>query len=193
MVSFQSVSGAGKEKLQEWQAQRELGLPMPLANYGDGVDILEGNVIPYIKGEEEKVRKETVKILGAYNYNSIIPASFTVDCTCVRVPVAIGHLEAVYVETEKPITANDVVKSYERFNEVARSTYSTLPSSPKNFVTLVNKPQPRLHVNLDGGMTAIIGRIEEAQYGIKYIVLSNNLQRGAAKGVVHVAEYLLSK
>src|SRR5438105_4296608 len=79
MTSLQAVSGAGRQ-----------GGVLAL----DVVD----NVIPFIPGEEEKVERETKKILGHWGE----PAPFAVSCTCTRVNVTDGHLEAVFVGTDRP-------------------------------------------------------------------------------------------
>jgi len=191
MSSYQSVSGAGKEKLYLWEKQRTTELPFPLDNITQDL-IIEGNVIPLIEGEEAKVKRESLKVLGEYKSGGITTPNFDVQCTCVRVPVAVGHLETVFVETENQVSIEQVLSAYSRFNEASSKNYGTLYSSPKNTITFVDVPQPRLHANLDGGMTAIIGRLEAEDNRIRYVVLSNNLQRGAAKGVIHVAEYLHS-
>lgn len=60
------------------------------------LDIID-NVVPYIPKEEEKVEKETQKILGRVVGNAIEPAAFPVSATCTRVPVLEGHTKAVYV------------------------------------------------------------------------------------------------
>ena len=65
-----------------------------------GLDIID-NVIPYIANEEEKVQRETQKILGALSGQNIEPARFAVSCTCTRVNVREGHTETVFVSTEK--------------------------------------------------------------------------------------------
>jgi aspartate-semialdehyde dehydrogenase len=85
------------------------------------------NVIPYIPGEEEKVQKETQKIMGRMDSEGIVPAQFPVSATCTRVGVLDGHTEAVFVATEKPVSpkkplppcANSMV--LKRFADGARS------------------------------------------------------------------------
>ena len=73
-----------------------------------GLDALE-NVIPYIPGEEEKVQKETQKILGAIGDGGIRPAQFPVSATCTRVAVLDGHTEAVYVATPHQFHAENAI------------------------------------------------------------------------------------
>src|SRR3989338_3979365 len=204
MSSYQAVSGGGSSLLQLWSDQRRelvsgdrLNLPNPLA----GLDVpvinpdraLEGNVIGCIEGEERKVKRETMKILGELNGNRVYNANFLVDCYCVRVPVLQGHFETVFVETKDSCSPDDLIKIYAAFNEQATRRFGSLPSSPKETIVVLDRaPQPFYDVNLHGGMAAVVGRIKrgESQNWIKYQVLSNNTQRGAAKGMVQVAEYL---
>ena len=190
MSSYQAVSGAGKEKLDLWSNQRTSGLPFPINGTADGL-VIEGNAIPFIAQEESKVRTETLKVLGGYAGNGLVPANFGIDCICVRIPVYAGHLESVFVDTEREATVPQVIEAYSRFNIQSFDKFGSLPSSPLNVITLdYDVPQPRLHANLDGGMTAVVGRLDQTGSGLKYVVLSNNLQRGAAKGIILAAEYL---
>src|SRR5205809_4358278 len=92
MTSLQAVSGAGRQ-----------GGVLAL-------DVID-NVIPFIPDEEEKVERETKKILGHWQE----PAPFTVSCTCTRVNVKDGHLESVFVGTERPVDAAAASAAMERF------------------------------------------------------------------------------
>ncbi len=89
MTSMQALSGAGRS-------------PGVI-----GMDIMD-NVVPYIPKEEEKVEKETQKILGTIMGETIAPAPFPVSATCTRVPVMEGHTEAVYVSMKKHATVDEV-------------------------------------------------------------------------------------
>lgn len=198
MTSYQAVSGAGYGALEKWKEQRTTGteLPRPFLSEEplENQPIFEGNVIGYIKGEEQKVKRETLKILGEYKDESIIPANFEIECFCVRVPTYRGHLEAVFVEPARPCSKKDIESIYEEFNEKCKEMYGKLPSSPKQTIRILDRaPQPRYDVNLDNGMSAIIGRIEVTNDWIKYLVLSDNLRKGAAKGSIQVMEYLFSE
>ncbi len=194
MTSYQAVSGAGYDALDRWGEQRtSLDLPKPFENpFETSEAIFEGNVIGYIKDEEEKVGKETLKTLGRYQGGRITPADFPISSFCVRVPTYRGHMEAVFVEPSKSCSADDVKSIYEEFNGRCRELYGDLPSSPEETIVLLDRePQPRLDVGINGGMSAVIGRIEVSNGLIKYLVLSDNLGIGAARGSVHVMEYLL--
>jgi aspartate-semialdehyde dehydrogenase len=175
MTSMQGVSGAGRS-------------PGVIA-----LDIVD-NIIPYIPGEEEKVARETRKILGAVGEGGIAPAAFPVSATCTRAAVIEGHTEAVTVSTETPCTPEDVANAFREFGaELARLA---LPSAPQRLITVHDdpfRPQPRLDRDADGGMTTSVGRIRTdtaLENGIKYILVSHNTKMGAAKGAVLTAEYL---
>ncbi len=109
MTSMQAISGAGRTP---------------------GVDAMNitDNILPYIPKEEEKVRKETRKILGKLKDGKIEDADIRVSCTCTRVPVIDGHTESVFVETEKDI---DPVKAKDLYSESNKNiSVAGLPSAP---------------------------------------------------------------
>ncbi len=175
MTSMQGISGAGRS-------------PGVVA-----LDIVD-NIIPYIPGEEEKVARETGKILGAMGEGGIVPAPIAVSATCTRAAVTEGHTEAVSVALGTCHTPQDVAAAFREFGgELARLA---LPSAPQRLITVHDdpfRPQPRLDRDADGGMTTSVGRIREDQAldnGIKYMLVSHNTKMGAAKGAVLTAEYL---
>src|SRR6476660_600885 len=98
MTSMQSVSGAG----------RSPGV--------SAMDILD-NIVPYIPKEEEKVEKETLKILGKLSGDGIANAPVTVSCTCTRVNVLEGHTESVFVELKKKASLDDVKAVWRSFGK----------------------------------------------------------------------------
>ena len=199
MCSYQAVSGAGHSAIELWGKQREPGIPRPVSTQEitEPPLLFDGNVIGFISDEEPKVKKETLKILGQYKNGAIVPASFIIECFCVRVPTYAGHFEAVFVETQKSCSVDDVKGAFDNFNRVCRDKFSGLPSSPKKAITVMDRsPQPRYDAEIDGGMTTTVGRIEKCELGekwVKYLVLSNNLKKGAAKGAIQVMEYLYTQ
>src|SRR5438132_1619927 len=146
------------------------------------------NVIPFSPGEEEKVERETKKILGHWGE----PAPFAVSCTCTRVNVTDGHLETVFVGTERPVDAATATAAMERFGV---DGLKGLPSAPDRLLQVTPdpfRPQPRRDRNAGDGMTVTVGRVrdEPALRGVKYVVLSHNTKLGAGKGAVLLAEWL---
>lgn len=178
MTSMQGISGAGRS-------------PGVVA-----LDILD-NVIPYISGEEEKVARETGKILGVMGEGGIKPAPIKVSATCTRAAVIEGHTEAVVVSTEKPCSPDDAKAAMRAYGAELMSL--SLPSAPKQMIVVHDdpyRPQPRLDRDVDGGMATSVGRLradEAIENGLKYVLVSHNTKMGAAKGAVLVAEYLAAK
>jgi aspartate-semialdehyde dehydrogenase len=176
MTSLQAMSGAGRS-------------PGVI-----GLDILD-NVIPYIPNEEEKVQRETQKILGVLEGDHIRPAPFAVSCTCTRVCVLEGHTETVFASTQKPCDVSSVIKAMREF--AGDSDVAGLPSAPAHMIRVNDdpfRPQPRLDRDNDGGMATTVGRVREdsvLENGIKYVLVSHNTKMGAARGAVLVAEMLI--
>jgi len=177
VTSMQAVSGAGRN-------------PGVIA-----LDITD-NVIPFIAGEEEKVQKETQKILGLLSGDEIQPADFRVSCTCTRVNVLEGHTETVYLSTAKPCSPEDVAKVMVDFNPLKGLG---LPSAPERMITVSTdpfRPQPRLDRNTENGMSTTVGRIRKdiaLENGIKYVLVSHNTKMGAARGATLTAELLIKQ
>jgi aspartate-semialdehyde dehydrogenase len=176
MTSLQACSGAGRS-------------PGVI-----GLDIID-NVIPFIAKEEEKVEKETRKILGRLASDAITPLDVTVSCTCTRVPVLEGHTEAVFVSLGKPATPAAAAAAMVEFGAdfVARD----FPSAPRRLIVVRDdpyRPQPRLDRDEENGMATVVGRLRvdaALQNGLKYVLVSHNTKMGAARGAVLTAEFLL--
>jgi aspartate-semialdehyde dehydrogenase len=178
MTSMQALSGAG----------RSPGVT--------AMDILD-NIIPYIPKEEEKVEKETIKILGRISGDAIVPAAIAVSCTCTRVNVIEGHTESVFVQLKRKASLADIKKVWREFG--AELATLGLPSAPKQLIVEREdpyRPQVRLDRDEDGGMATVVGRLREdpaLPNGVKYMLVSHNTRMGAAKGAILVAEYLVKK
>ena len=172
VVTMQALSGAGYP-----------GVP--------SLDAL-GNVVPYIGGEEEKMAVETRKILGTLGEAGVAEAGITVSAQCNRVPVIDGHLEAVSVRLSRSASAADVAETMRSWEgALAGMDLPTAPAAPLAVFDDDTSPQPRTHVNLGGGMTVSVGRIQDCPVlGVKFVVLSHNTVRGAAGGAVLNAELL---
>ena len=177
MTSMQAISGGGKA--------------------GVSAMGITDNILPYIPKEEDKVKKETRKILGKLNDGKIEDADIRVSCTCTRVPVIDGHTESVFVETEKEIDPALAKNTYDAYNK--EISVAGLPSAPENYYAFhedPTRPQPRMEREVGGGMTTTIGRVEKEELfdnGIKYILFSHNKKMGSAKGAVLLAEMLYKK
>jgi len=173
MTSFQALSGAGYP-----------GVP--------SLDI-EDNVIPFIEGEEEKVAKETNKLLGKYDENNgtINPSSIEIYCSCNRVAVVDGHLESVYLEAKETMSDPESVLS--NFRSIPQKL--KLPSAPEKPIVVMkekNRPQPRLDRMTGNGMSTVVGRIrqDDSRKVLQYHLLTHNTIRGAAGGAILTAELL---
>jgi len=178
MTSLQAVSGAGRS-------------PGVVA-----LDILD-NIIPYIPKEEEKVEKETRKILGKLVGDAIQPAAFPVSCTCTRVPIIEGHTESVFVSLSRPASEAEVKSAWREHGAAfVRKGY---PSAPRQLIVVHDdpyRPQVRLDRDNDDGMATTVGRLRADPVlpnGIKYLLVSHNTKMGAAKGAVLVAEDLIAR
>jgi aspartate-semialdehyde dehydrogenase len=176
MTSMQSVSGAGR------------------ASPGGvlALDIVD-NVVPYISKEEEKVERETKKILGRLDGDGVIDAPMAVSCTCTRVNVIEGHTESVFVGLKKKASVDEVKRAMREFGRAFVEL--GLPSSPQHLITVSDdpyRPQPRLDRDNESGMTTTVGRVREDAVlgGVKYVLVSHNTRMGAAKGAMLIAEYL---
>ncbi|GIX46888.1 MAG: aspartate-semialdehyde dehydrogenase [Candidatus Tectimicrobiota bacterium] len=178
MTSMQAVSGAGRR-----------GGVLAL-------DLLD-NLIPYIPNEEEKVRRETCKILGRCSAAGLEPAPLRISATCTRVPVLDGHTESVLALTQQPAPLAAVREAFARFGE--DFVRLGLPSSPRQFIVVHDdpfRPQPRLDRDCDDGMATVVGRLRADtafERGVQYVVLSHNTKMGAAKGAVLAAEFLVHR
>ena len=155
------------------------------------LDIID-NVIPFINGEEEKVQRETTKILGQVGRS----AEFVVSASCHRVAVLDGHTEAVFVQTEKPATPAQVEHCMEAFTaEPQKLKLPTAPERPVVVRSEQDRPQPRFDRNEGRGMSVVVGRVRSDPVfsGIKYVALGNNTIRGAAGCALLIAESMKSQ
>jgi aspartate-semialdehyde dehydrogenase len=174
-VTMQAVSGAGYP-----------GVP--------SLDIL-GNVVPYIKNEEEKMEEETQKLLGVVSNGAVTPAPFAMSAQCNRVPVEDGHTESVSIRLKKKASAEEIIAAWNEFR--AEPQHLQLPSAPKQpvvYMTAPDRPQPRFDVDLGAGMTTAVGRLRKCNVlDWKFTVLSHNTIRGAAGAALLNAELLKAK
>jgi len=162
VATYQAVSGAGAQRMEQLRStpagEQDLGVADSSWSF-DGEEF----------DEESKLRGETRKILE-------LP-DLPISATCVRVPVLVGHAEAVWIETEEPLGA-----------ERARELLAAAPS-----VRIEECPTPGMAAGRD---EVLVGRIREdrsVENGLALFVVCDNLRKGAALNAIQIAELLLAR
>jgi aspartate-semialdehyde dehydrogenase len=159
VATYQSVSGAGAQAMERLRGQSPEEHDLRMDWDFDGVEF----------DEEEKLREETRKILE-------LP-ELPVSATCVRVPVLVGHAEAVWVETEEPLSPEEATQ--------------LLGDAPG--LRLEQFPTPGAAA---GGDDVLVGRIRRdptVERGLALFVVGDNLRKGAALNAIQIAELLLAE
>ncbi|MCI9360117.1 MAG: aspartate-semialdehyde dehydrogenase [Hungatella sp.] len=175
-TTYQAISGAGKT-FNDWPE-------------------MEGNIIPYIGGEEEKSEQEPLRLWGTIENGVIVKAQEPViTCQCIRVPVLDGHTAAVFVKFKKKPAKDQLIEKLKNFSGLPQKL--NLPSAPKQFIQYLeedNRPQVAMDVNFEKGMGISVGRLrQDTVYDYKFVGLSHNTVRGAAGGAILCAEALTAK
>ncbi len=175
-TTYQAISGAGKT-FKDWPE-------------------MDGNIIPYIGGEEEKSEQEPLRIWGTIQDGVIVKAKEPViTCQCIRVPVLNGHTAAAFVKFRKKPAKEELIEKLITFKGLPQEL--NLPSAPAQFIQYMeedDRPQVRLDVDFENGMGISIGRLrEDTVYDYKFVGLSHNTVRGAAGGAVLCAELLTAQ
>ena len=157
--TYQSMSGAGASRMEELRATApaEAHLSMDWDFDGEEFD------------EEAKLRAETRKILE-------LP-ELPISVTCVRVPVLVGHTEAIWVETEQPLSPED-----------AQPLLRDAPG-----VRLEDLPAPRDAVGIDEVLVGRVRRDTTVENGLVLFLACDNLRKGAALNAIQIAELLLQR
>jgi aspartate-semialdehyde dehydrogenase len=158
--TYQSVSGAGAQRMDALahEAPADHDLVMDWTWEGDESD------------EEAKLRAETRKILE-------LPR-LPISATCVRVPVMVGHSEAVWVELERPLSAGEAT-------EILREAPSV------QVLELPSFPTPAAAAGEDEILVGRVRRDTAAENGLALYLSSDNLRKGAALNAIQIAELLL--
>lgn len=155
------------------------------------LDIL-GNVVPFIGGEEEKMERETAKILGTLGAGVVVPATFALSAHCNRVPVIDGHMEVVSAGFRDKPSVAAATRALSRF--AGPENVRSLPSSPNPVIEVErrpDRPQPRLDIERGRGMAVTVGRVRPCTLlDLRFVVLGHNTIRGAAGAAVQIAELL---
>jgi aspartate-semialdehyde dehydrogenase len=156
---------------------------------------IQGNVVPFIGGEEEKMEAEPQKLLGKWDGSRFIEAGLGISAHCNRVPVLDGHLECVSLGLKKIASLEEVCEALRTFQ--VDEELASLPTALRHPVIVVdeeNRPQPRRDVEAGQGMAAVVGRIRECPlHDVKLTLLSHNLVRGAAGAALLNAELLAAR
>lgn len=172
VVTMQAVSGAGYPGVAS-------------------LDII-GNVIPFIKNEEEKMEEETLKLLGSVNGAGFKSATFGISAQCNRVAVEDGHTESVSVKLGKKASAEEIIAKWNEFTAIPQE--KNLPTAPPQAVIYdgaPDRPQPRFDLDRGKGMATSVGRLRPCGlFDWKFTVLSHNTIRGAAGAALLNAELL---
>ncbi len=157
--TYQSVSGAGAQRMEELRAtpSGEGNLAMDWDFDGEEFD------------EESKLRDETRKILE-------LP-ELPISATCVRVPVLVGHAEAVWVETEEQLSADE-----------ARDLLGRAPG-----LRLLDFPTPRDALDVDDVLVGRVRQDRTVEHGLVLFVVADNLRKGAALNAIQIAELILQR
>jgi aspartate-semialdehyde dehydrogenase len=153
------------------------------------------NVIPFIEGEEEKLERETQKILGTVGGGAVSPRSVAVSAQTTRVPVVDGHTEAISVELSGHVSREEILEAFRQFRGEPQTL--SLPSAPQRPIVVhdaPDRPQPRLDAESHGGMAVHVGRLRPCPVlGWKFIALGHNTIRGAAGAGLLIAELLYAR
>ena len=182
VATYQSVSGAGKEAMDELFSQTRAIFSAVTPEADKFSKRIAFNVIPHIDifmedgstREEWKMSAETKKILDP---------KINLVATCVRVPVFIGHSEAVNVEFEKPLSADQ-----------ARDILREAPG-----VLVIDKREPGGYVTpfeCVGEDATYVSRLRDdktVKHGISFWCVSDNLRKGAALNAIQIAESLVNR
>jgi aspartate-semialdehyde dehydrogenase len=176
VCTYQAISGAGKT-FESWPEMTD-------------------NLIPFIKGEEEKSEQEPMKIWGRLEGGRIEKATEPViTAQCIRVPATDGHMAAAFVAFERKPDRAEIIEAWRTWEPKPQRL--GLPSAPKPFLTYFeddSRPQTRLDRDIGGGMGVAIGRLRpDALFDYRFVSLSHNTVRGAAGGAVLTAELLTAE
>jgi aspartate-semialdehyde dehydrogenase len=172
--TMQAVSGAGYP-----------GVP--------SLDIL-GNVVPFIRNEEEKLEEETLKLLGKLSGSRVEPLDAKVTAHCNRVAVEDGHTESVSIKLATRASREEILAAWNEFAPLAGHGLPTAPGQPVEWSPAEDRPQPRLDRMRGRGMAATVGRLRPCSLlDWKFTVLSHNTIRGGAGAAVLNGEFLAAQ
>lgn len=155
---------------------------------------ISGNVLPFIKNEEDKMSAEGKKILGGFSNGRFVDSPVHIEANCARVAVRDGHLEAVFVKGGNMPEMSRIARTFADFK--SRPQELALPSAPLAPIIVrsePDRPQPLLDADAGQpdrakGMAITIGRIRVNEDSLRFYLLVHNTIRGGAGGSVLNAE-----
>jgi aspartate-semialdehyde dehydrogenase len=159
VATYQSVSGAGAQAMERLRNEPQDDHDLRMDWSFDGVEF----------DEESKLRLETQKIME-------LP-DLPIQATCVRVPVMVGHAEAIWIETEDDLPP-----------ERAREVLAAAPS-----VRVEDFPSPGKAAGIDDVLVGRIRRDPTVEHGLALFLASDNLRKGAALNAIQIAELVLQR
>jgi aspartate-semialdehyde dehydrogenase len=159
VATYQSVSGAGAQAMERLRNEPQEDHDLRMDWDFDGVEF----------DEEEKLRLETQKIME-------LP-DLPIQATCVRVPVMVGHAEAIWIETAEDLPP-----------ESARELLASAPS-----IRVEDFPSPGKAKGIDDVLVGRIRRDPTVEHGLALFLASDNLRKGAALNAIQIAELVLQR
>jgi aspartate-semialdehyde dehydrogenase len=182
VATYQSVSGAGKEAMEELFAQTKSVYTLDETESKKFPKRIAFNIIPHIDAfMEDGFTKEEWKMVA--ETKKILDPKIKLVATCVRVPVFVGHSEAVNIEFENPITADEA-------REILRNAPGCLVIDKRESGGYVTPYEAA------GEDATYISRIREdptVENGLVLWCVSDNLRKGAALNAVQIAECLINR
>jgi aspartate-semialdehyde dehydrogenase len=180
VATYQAASGAGAAAMQELEEQQRQLVNSEAPTISKFAYQLAYNLIPQVDvftdngytKEEMKMYHETRKIMHS---------DIEVSATCVRVPVMRAHSEAIWIETERPLSVEEAREAFEKAQGVV------VIDNP------ANKEYP-MPLNLSGKDPVYVGRIRKdltQEKGLSFWSVSDQIRKGAALNAVQIAEYLI--
>lgn len=180
VATYQSASGAGQSGIEELECQAHQYAKNEELTVDKFAYQLLFNLIPQVdQFTENGYTKEEMKMIN--ETQKIMEAPINVSATCVRVPVLRAHSEAIWVETERALTVEEVKKAM----------------SEAEGVILLDSPEEKeypMPLFLSGKDPVYVGRIRKDltnQKGIAFWCVSDQIRKGAALNAIQIAEYLL--
>ncbi|MFP3207340.1 MAG: aspartate-semialdehyde dehydrogenase [Caldivirga sp.] len=139
---------------------------------------IEGNVIPFIKGEEDKIAAESNKMLGAMGKGEFTPWGRPVRVTSIRVPVRYGHMASIFAVMDREYDVGEVKQALSGFRSLPQE--ANLPTAPpRPIIVLDRQDAPQPAKDLDH-MAVTVGRLSTSGRVVRMVALGDNLVRGAA-------------